>query len=159
MFSASTQWVHNKAYFENVPWVSWKCPCLFLFVLSSIIWKLGFNNKKFKHGGDCYYTEVGANISVFNTSTQCFHCRASFSVYCLLISFETNTLLSPLPFVLFYPQCYKIIVHNELMRVFHEPGLSSGSRAHLSWICSLSSLEMSTLIFILFICNYMKIRI
>jgi hypothetical protein len=46
-----------------------------------------------------------------------FHDKASFNVYCLVISMETFTLLSLLVFILSILNFIKIILHNELMLV------------------------------------------
>jgi hypothetical protein len=46
-----------------------------------------------------------------------FHDKASFNVYCLVISMETSTILSLLVFIPFILNFTKIILHNELMLV------------------------------------------
>jgi hypothetical protein len=54
-----------------------------------------------------------------------FHDKASFNVYCLVISMETFTLLSLLVFILSILNFTKIILHNELMLVLTNKRLMS----------------------------------
>jgi hypothetical protein len=54
-----------------------------------------------------------------------FHHKASFNVYCLVISMETFTLLSLLVFILSILNFTKIILHNELMLVLTNERLMS----------------------------------
>jgi len=54
-----------------------------------------------------------------------FHDKASFNVYCLVISMETFTLLSLLVFILSILNFTKIILLNELMLVLTNERLMS----------------------------------